>query len=411
MTSRPSRDRRRLLVLATTVPAREDDGTPAFVLTLAQALGRDNDVTILTPRVRGAAASERSGGVEIRRFPYFPRRFEGLADGAIMPNLKTEPWRLVEVPPLLLAFFLSAVRETRRLRPDLIHAHWLLPSGLLALFLRRIFGTPYIVTAHAADVFRFRGPTFRRLKRLVIANSAVVSPVSAETAGILGLSPEEAQRLVVPMGVNVARIQEAVGERAPKTGRFLFVGRLVEKKGVDVLLNALIEVPDGRLVVIGDGPERPMLEALTRERGLSGRVAFVGQQGQSRVAKELREAHALVVPSRVARDGDADGMPVIMSEGMVAGVPVVASRLGGLSEQITSGENGLLVEPDDPGALAEGLRRVLADSEGTARWREAARRTVREQLDVRVTAQRYQEFIDAALERPDAGGPPSRRRP
>jgi glycosyltransferase involved in cell wall biosynthesis len=121
------------------------------------------------------------------------------------------------------------------------------------------------------------------------------------------------------------------------------------------------------------------------------------------VAEELRFAQALVVPSRVARDGDADGTPVVMGEGMAAGVPLIASRLGGLSEHITSGRNGLLVEPDDPHALAEGLQRVLANPGEAAEWANAAQRMMREQLDVRVTARRYQEFIDAALERPTAG--------
>lgn len=409
MTARPGRARSRVLVLATTVPAREGDGTPAFVLTLAQALSHDNEVTILTPRVPRCAARERSGDVEIRRFRYFPRRFERLAAGAIMPNLAAEPWRLLEVPPLLLGFFWSSVREIRRRRPDVIHAHWLLPCGLLALALHRIFGIPYIVTGHAADVFRFRGAPFRTLKRAVLAKAAVVSLVSAETAEVLGISPEEAERLVVPMGVDVDRIQAEVGARAPESGRFLFVGRLVEKKGLDVLLRALAELPDGRLVVVGDGPARPMLEELAAELGLSERVTFAGQQGGDEVAQELRLAHALVVPSRVARDGDADGTPVVMCEGMAAGVPLIASRLGGLSEHIVSGQNGLLIEPDDPRALAEGLRHVLAEPETASSWAEAARQGMRDQLDIRVTARRYQEFIDAALKPPDVGAPPPER--
>jgi hypothetical protein len=156
MTSSPG-GRARILVLATTVPAKVGDGTPEFVVSLARALSRDNDVTILTPSVPGAALRERSGGVEIVRFRYFPKRFEGIAAGAIMANLAAGPWRVAEVPPLMLAFLSASVREIRRARPDVIHAHWLLPAGLIALSLRKMYGIPYIVTAHAADVFRFRG--------------------------------------------------------------------------------------------------------------------------------------------------------------------------------------------------------------------------------------------------------------
>lgn len=394
--SRGPAARPRILVLATTVPAHEDDGTPAFVVTLAQALSTDFEVTILTPRVPGGAARERSGNVEIRRFAYFPRRFERLAAGAIMANLKAEPWRLLEVPPLVAGFLLASVREIRRARPDVVHAHWLLPAGMVALVLRRLFGIPYIVTAHAADVFRFRGAAFRRLKHAIVANAAVVSPVSVGTAEVLGLPVSEASR-VVPMGVDVDRIGAAVGEREPEPGRFLFVGRLVEKKGLDVLLRALADLDEGRLVVVGDGPGRPQLEALGRDLGVAERVTFAGQQGQARVAQELRLAHALVVPSRVARDGDADGTPVVMGEGMAAGVPVIASRLGGLAEHIVSGETGLLVDPDDPTALREALRRALESPEEAAAWAEAARQTLREELDIGVTARRYREFVETAL--------------
>lgn len=402
--SRRSTARPRLLVLATTVPAREGDGTPAFVLTLAQALADANDVTILTPRVPGGAAAERWGDVEVRRFPYFPKRFEGLAAGAIMPNLSAEPWRLAEVPPLLAAFLGAAVREVRRARPDVVHAHWLLPAGVLALALRRIFGIPYIVTGHGADVFGLNARPLRALKRQVIDKAAIVSATSAEMGDALGMSEDEKQRFVVPMGVDVDRIQQAVGEPAPEPGRFLFVGRLVEKKGVDTLLEAVKDVPEGRLVVVGDGPERSRLEARASQLGLLGRTQFLGQLGPARIADELRVAQALVVPSKVARDGDRDTTPLVMSEAMAAGVPVIASRLGGLADRIDSGVNGLLVAPDDAGELARALRQMFAHPDEATAWAAAGRRTAREHLDVRLAADRYQGFLAAAMGRAPGGG-------
>jgi glycosyltransferase involved in cell wall biosynthesis len=266
---------------------------------------------------------------------------------------------------------------------------------------------PYIVTAHAADIFRLRTRPLQAIKRRIVARAAFVLPVSAEGAEVLGLPPDEAGRSVVPMGVDVDRISGAVGGRSPEKGRFLFVGRLVEKKGLDVLLRALAEVPDGRLVVVGDGPMRGKLEELGRELGLAERVSFAGRQGSGRVVEELRHAHALVVPSRIARDGDADGTPVVMAEGMAAGVPVIASRLGGLSEHIASEETGLLVQPDDSPALAEALRRVLAHAEEASTWADAAQAYARENLDVAVTARRYQELLEASLRR--SGATSSRR--
>src|SRR5882762_7526555 len=116
----------RVLVLATTFPARAGDGTPEFVLTLSGALVEGGaQVTAVVPRVPGSVTSEVVDGVRVRRFAYFPRRFEGLANGAIMPNLRAQRWRWLEVAPLIVAFLLAGVRQVRRERPDVVHAHWI----------------------------------------------------------------------------------------------------------------------------------------------------------------------------------------------------------------------------------------------------------------------------------------------
>ena len=380
-----------LLVLTSTLPARPDDGTPAFVLTLSQALARSHDVTILAPRVPGAAKDETIAGTRIHRFPYFFQRWEGLADGAIMPNLRAQPWRVIEAPALIIGFVLAALRETRRRRPIAVSAHWIVPAGLVALVLRGLRKIPFVLTVHGADAYALRGRIAGFVKRRVIARAAVVTPVSIDIARRLGLSEDD----VVAMGTDASEVEQNVTPREPREGRVLFVGRLAEKKGVDVLLRAMSTVEGADLVVIGDGPERTRLEELAATEAVAERTEFLGQQPRERVLDELRSARVMAIPSKVASDGDQDGTPVVMVEAMAAGVPIVASALGGLAEHIQDPGTGWLVTPDDPDGLAEALREALT-SDDAARRAEEARRYFAEHLELSTVATRYEAFIERA---------------
>lgn len=405
MSGPPETDRLRLLVLATTFPRRAGDGTPEFVLTLSAALAAAGvDVHAVVPRVPGAAEREVVEGVHVRRFAYFPRRFEGLAHGAIMANLRDQRWRAAEAPPLVAAFAAAARREARRVRPDVVHAHWLVPAGLVALGLRRTAGIPYVVTAHGADAYTLRSPATARLKAAAMARAAATVPVSIAIGE--ALAPLGTVADPIPMGVDVARLAADVGPRAPEAGRVLFVGRLVEKKGVDVLLRAAAAVPEVAVVVVGDGPSRGSLEASAREQGLEDRVRFLGQQDRAGVAAELARAAVVALPSQVGAGGDQDGTPVVLGEAVAAGVPVVVSDLGGLSEHVEDGRTGWVVPPGDADALAVALRAAVADPELAAHRAAAAREAMVGALDLDSVARRYRAVLEAAASRrPGRTGP------
>jgi glycosyltransferase involved in cell wall biosynthesis len=274
-----------------------------------------------------------------------------------------------------------------------IHAHWLLPGGLVALVVSRLLSIPYVVTVHGADAFALRAAGLQRLKRVIMRNAKVV----ALTSGALGEavpSVPSVPQPVIPMGVDVDGLASGVGAREPVFGQLLFVGRLAEKKGVDVLLRALAEVAEARLVVGGDGPDAPGLRALSRRLGIGDRVRFVGRLSRAGLREELRRAYAVVIPSRVAADGDQDTTPLVMSESMSAGVPVIASRLGGLAEQIEPGVTGLLAEPGSARSLAEVLRQALTDPVKLEGCGERARDRIRgSALDLESTVARYTEIL------------------
>lgn len=390
------------MVVATTFPARPGDGTPEFVLTLARSIP-DHEVTVVVPRMPGAPRTEVIDGVRVRRVVYFPRRWEGLAADAIMPTLRARPWRVVEVPFLVGALALATWREVRRQEAAVVNPHWIVPAGAIARAVRAVTKVPYVVTVHGADAYTLRGRAGRWLKRRVLGRAAAVLPVSGDIARALGLGDAP----VLRMGVDCAAIRAAVGVRRPQQGRLVYVGRLADKKGVDVLVEALARLDGAHLDVIGDGPDRAALEAQARRLGVEDRVRFLGKLPRADVLSALATAHLVVIPSRVGAGGDMDGTPVVLCEAMAAGVPVVASDLGGLGECIDDGVDGLLVPPGDVDALADVLSQALAGGVDLAALGEAAADTAQRTLDIAEVGAAYAEVFDAAIRRD--GDPAGRR--
>ena len=205
----------------------------------------------------------------------------------------------------------------------------------------------------------------------------------------LGAPPE--RTTVLPMGADLDSVRAATAGVTPAPGALLFVGRLVEKKGAAVLLEALRRLPvdlEWSLDVIGDGPLQHRLEELAS--GLP--VRFLGRRGRDELSAALARASVVVVPSVPTASGDQDGLPVALLEAMGSGTAVVASRLPGIDEAVEDGVSGLLVPPGDPEALAAALRRVLADADLRERLGRGASDAA-EQHSVSAVGRRYVDLL------------------
>jgi glycosyltransferase involved in cell wall biosynthesis len=350
--------RPKLLVLGSTYPARTGDGTPQFVRDLATAEALGYETTVLVPSVPGGALHEADGPLTVRRFRYFPRRWEDLADGAILENLRSRKSRWLQVLPLFVAEVLAIRRQVRVARPDVIHAHWLIPQGLAALIAAP--HVPKLITSHGGDIYGLRDRVSRRLIRAVLNNADAVTTVNTQMRErLLELGAEPATTVVLSMGADVAAIRPLAAAAERRAGRILFVGRLVEKKGVTVLLEALrlLQETGYDVLIVGDGPLRSQLTS--ESSGLA--VSFAGVLGREPLAAEFGAASIAVFPSVPAASGDQDGLPVALLEAMSAGCAVIASNLPGLRDAVEDGRSGLLVTPGSAEELAAALRRLLAD--------------------------------------------------
>ncbi len=377
--------RPRLLVLASTFPASRDDGTPAFVRDLAGYQALEFDTVVLVPRVPGAHRRERTGRLTVQRFRYFPRHWEDLADGAILENLRRHPSRWLQVLPFLVAEAWAVRRAVRRHRPDVLHVHWMLPQGLAALIAAP--RVPRVVTTHGGDIYALRDRVSVWSKRRVLRRADAVTAMNSDmTRRLVELGADARTVHVLPMGADVDTVRSAGAgvDRVP--GRIVFVGRLVEKKGVAVLLDAVRRLEPGHwsVEIVGDGPLRAELEA--RAAGLP--VTFRGALPRTEVAAAYARSEIVVVPSVSAASGDQDGLPVALLEAMSAGCAVIGSRIAGIDAAVDDEDTGLLVPPGDADGLAGAIADLLAHPERRAKLGAAARARS-DEFSVEVVGRRY----------------------
>jgi glycosyltransferase involved in cell wall biosynthesis len=387
--------RPRLLVVASTFPGQLGDGTPEFIRDLSLRLGATFDVTVLVPRVPGAPEREVVDGVTIERFAYFPRRWEDLAHGAIIENLRAKPSRWLQVAPFVAAETIALRRLVRRHRPDVLHVHWVIPQGVAALLAAR--RTPWVVTTLGGDVYAMNNAFANRLKRAVLRRARAVTTMNADMRDRLvdlGARPETTY--VQFFGAELRAIRAGGAGEARVPGRIVFVGRLAEKKGVSVLIDALRRLPsdlEWSLEIVGDGPLRGALT--TQARGLP--VQFSGAASREEIARAYARSSVVAVPSVPARSGDQDGLPTVLVEAMGSACAIVASDLPGLNEALDHGVTGLLVPPNDPDKLAGALSELLADSELRSRLGAAALARS-DEFGVEACAERYVEILATAGE-------------
>ncbi|MBI4695867.1 MAG: glycosyltransferase [Gammaproteobacteria bacterium] len=392
-----------MLALTTTYPRWTGDTEPAFVQNLAQGLAAAGcEVRVLTPSCPGALGYEREGAVEVCRYRYWLAGRETLTGaGGIVSRLRRHPLSGLLVPPLLLATLLAAWRHAASQRATVVHAHWLIPQGVLAIVAAKLSGRRprVLATAHGGDVFALRGRLFDRVRRWVVAHADHVTAVSRYVREELIRQGADGSRIsVASMGVDLRdRFRPAAGV-ARDPGRVIFVGRLVEKKGVAVLVEAMDRLrasrADAHLIVVGDGPERSMLERLVAERGLAGGVSFLGARPQAELPALYSSAAVAVVPSIVDALGDQEGLGLVSIEAMGCGCAVVASDLPAIRDAVSDGVNGLLVPPRDPDALATAIAALLGD--GGLRERvsgEHVRLALVERFDWQNVARHYAAVI------------------
>ncbi len=361
MSDPPANRKPTILVLASTYPRWQADPEPGFVHELAKRLTGKFRVVALVPSSPECLKSEIMDGVEVRRYRYAPKALETLVNnGGILANLRR--W--------------NAYRLVKRERVAAVHAHWLVPQGLVAAFLTLlpVRAPGFLVTSHGADLFALRGWLLGRLKAWIALRASAISVVSEEMRGELARLGVPTDRIMVrSMGVDLSQrfTPPGPGDAPRSRKQILFVGRLVEKKGLRHLIDAMPAIlesqEDARLTIVGFGPEELERKAQARALGLDDRIEFLGAVGQAHLPALYRRAAVFVAPFVEAGSGDREGLGLVVVEAAACGCPVVVSNLRSTMDVFRDASPAAVVEQGSPRAIAEAVVKVLnapGDTEG-----------------------------------------------
>ncbi len=408
----------RIAMLTSSYPLYAGDTTAPFIEELAAGIGalghRVEVVLPAHPRLR-RAPHER--GVGLHPYPYAPglRRLQvwGYAS-SLAGDVGLRGSAYAAAPLALAAATVATARLARRLRPDLVVAHWVIPNGPPAALAARLAGCPLVVSLHGSDVFLAeRKAPIGRAARAVFGRAAAVTACSPDLAArAIGLGARPATTTTIPYGVDPARFRpHTPDERAAIRARLglrdgerlvLAGGRLVYKKGLDVAIDAFAgdavrEAGPARLVIFGYGDLEEGLRAQAVRLGLADRVLFAGRIERDHIPALFAAADLFLLPSVHDHAGNVDGLPNTLLEAMATGLPIVASDVVGVPTVIDDGVHGRLVPERDSAALGVALAALLREPARAAALGVAARERVERELTWPQIARRFVGVYRAAL--------------
>jgi len=395
--------KKQILVLTSTFPRWASDTEPTFVFDLSRNyVHKGFQVDVIAPHAYGSKSHEIIDGVNIFRYRYFFERLQTLTyHGGINANLKNNKFNYLLVPFFFLFQAVEIVRRLKNNQYDVIHSHWLIPQSFLCVFLCKFVlknKTPIICTSHGGDLYSLNGGIMQRLKQWTANNCAhlcVVSEAMKKDCKEMELTTEDIS--VLPMGVDLQYLFIPSVNVERHDNRIIFVGRFVEKKGIDVLIDAISLVKDSvplvEVILVGDGPLRDEVDSKIRELSLDDNVKICGGVSNSELPDLYSSANIAVIPSIIDPQGDREGLGLVTIEALGCGCAVIASALEPIKEVIEHGKSGLLFRPGSAEELAQHIMHLLEDKELSRALSSIGRAKVIETYDWQLVADNYCNLI------------------
>ena len=367
----------RILHVVTAFPRYEGDVIAPWLVELLKRLqAAGHEVEVFCSAYRGGGGAQFAG-IRVHRFRYFPARWEDLTHDEATPDRIGRAWRYRVMPLFYVLGGIWAMwRLCRRRRYDVVHVHWPMPHALFGAVARATCGARLVTLWYGAELRYAQNalPWLRSLVRWALRTSDRVVAISSYVAAELGrVAAVPVEVIPYAVGWSDRGALPAVParlERASGGFRILFVGRLVERKGVPDLIHAVGRLPATlapHLDIVGDGPERPGLQAQIDRERMGDRVALRGRVSKRELHEAYGSADVLVLSAIVDSRSDTESLGVVLLEAMSYRVPVIATRVGGIPDIVIDGQTGLLVPPGDPAALAAALERLARDRQLAAR--------------------------------------------
>lgn len=361
-----------ILVLASTFPRWKNDTTPSFVYNLEKRLSDKFNIDVLVPHFKGAKKKEIEGNLKIHRFRYFwPEEWQKLCyGGGILPNLRKNKLLWIQGFTLIICEFFSAIRIIKKNGTELIHAHWIIPQGIVAFILKKFFKIPYIITVHGSDIFGLKNSFLTKAKKNILINADYITAVSnAIKDEIIRIINTNKNISVVPMGVDLSlfnpdKYDETIKKNHQIKGPLLlFVGRLEDIKGIKYLIKSMLKIikksPNAKLLIIGEGPIKKNLEELINNLKLNKSVLLIGALSHEELPKYYSTSDFFISPSIKTKSGHVEGFGLTLVEASLSGSLIIGTKTGGIQDIIEDKKTGFLVEENNSESIADKVIQLL----------------------------------------------------
>lgn len=353
----------KVLVIGSVYPRFEADNEVPWLRKSVDTLRKANvEVEVMAPSYRGLK-SHTIDGVPVHRFRYAPKNLEILThdEGAPTKMAKHPSMQLLAIPYCISGFFKCLwLAKTKKF--DIIHAHWPFPHALIALGACKLFRIPLVLNFHGAELLLIRKKKWiRPIMKFIIGQADAIFANSRFTASkISALRPAKIEWSPYGSPLSSGKVPppHARGERY----KILFVGRHIERKGIEFLIQAakLLDPQKFEVRIVGKGNLTDSLKELAQKISAQN-VIFTGPLSPDDLRKEYQGSNCFVLPAIIDSKGDTEGLGVVLIEAMQYGLPVVASNVGGIPDVVVDGETGILVPEKDPKALASAFQKLESD--------------------------------------------------
>jgi len=397
--------KKKILVTTSSFPRFETDiaGGGSFVYDISKLIADDFDVYVLVPQGKDSDKESHIGGVTIIRYPYYLfKRNNLINENGLADSLSQNKLYYLFVPYFLFSQLFAIIKCVKKYNIEIIHAHWLIPQGIVACLYKKIFNrkVSILCTSHGSDLnkdFGFIGKLFLKFTFKNIDSLTVVSQSLKDK--VISRGYKKAID-VMPMGIDTRKfkyieIDKIRGKHNISGNVLLFVGNFIEVKGIEYLIRAIPAVlksnPNTSLLLVGDGILKATIKKIAVDLNISDKVIFTGFIPNNELPHYFSTADILIMPSL------NEGLGLVWVEAMACETLVIASDIDVFKAHIKDNINGFIVPVKNSEALAEKITEVLNNIEMLKSIRENARRYALEHFDWEIVKKEYVALINTLI--------------